>query len=162
MTHDVPSCVPLQKYLDAFRAAPGEPLISLCVAVVLLRGAFNRKLYDRHGSVLKAFAFLFEYATLRATESPSAGVGALAREQEVSYNLGRGFQYLGLRHMAVPWYERALELHRSIVSLRPASEPQHRSTLVTQDAAHNLILIYRESGAANLAHGIAGRFLAVI
>ena len=153
----------LQKYLDAFRGAPGEPLISLCVAVVLLRGAFNRKLYDRHGSILKAFAFLFEYATLRARDGHSSGpVGAAEREQEVSYNLGRGFQYLGLRHMAVPWYERALELHGTIASLRPSSESDHKSTLVTQDAAHNLILIYRETGAVHLAHDIAGRFLVVI
>ena len=38
-------------------------------------------------------------------EGGMAEVLALVREQEVSYNLGRGFQYLGVKHLASPWYE---------------------------------------------------------
>ena len=40
----------LEKYLEAFNAAPHEPLVSLCISTLLLRVAMHRKV-SRHAEV---------------------------------------------------------------------------------------------------------------
>jgi len=66
-------------------------------------------------------------------------------EQETAYNLGRAAHQLGLLHVAVPFYERAL-----------AAKPPLSSSIadVRREAAHNLVLIYRSTGATGMARHI--------
>lgn len=84
-----------------------------------------------------------KYAEARSAE----GGGSLplkVRLQEVHYNMGRAFHEAGLRHLAAQMYSKALAL---------ADEPEvlDCGVNVTAEAAHNLVLIYRQSGARALA-----------
>ncbi len=66
-------------------------------------------------------------------------------DQEAAYNLGRAAHQLELLHIAVPFYERAL-----------ATQPPIDSgiTNLRREAAHNLVLIYRKTGAIELARQV--------
>ena len=65
--------------------------------------------------------------------------------QETHYNLGRAFQELKMNHLAVAQYTKA-------ISLAENSKKLASSCLnVTKEAAHNLVLIYKQSGAFDLA-----------
>ena len=66
-------------------------------------------------------------------------------EQEACYNLGRAAHQLGLLHVAVPFYERAL-------AAQPP--PKSSSADVRREAAHNLVLIYRSTGATSIARQV--------
>ena len=66
-------------------------------------------------------------------------------EQEACYNFGRAAHQLGLLHVALPFYERALA-----AELRPESS----SADLRREAAHNLVLIYRHTGATGLARQV--------
>jgi general transcription factor 3C polypeptide 3 (transcription factor C subunit 4) len=92
--------------------------------------------------------------------------------QEVLYNLGRGFHDVRLYHLAAAQYEKALQLAREHPALaRPPLPNSHQQQQqqqeeeervglnVTREAAHNLVLIYRRSGASDLALDIMQSFL---
>lgn len=66
-------------------------------------------------------------------------------EQEACYNLGRAAHQLRLLHVAVPFYERAL-------AAKPP--PNSSSADLRREAAHNLVLIYRSTGATGLARQV--------
>ena len=71
-------------------------------------------------------------------------------DQEAAYNLGRAAHQLELLHIAVPFYERAL-----------ATQPPVDSSVTNlhREAAHNLVLIYRKTGAIELARQIMRKHL---
>jgi len=122
----------LTHYFHAYRHAPQHPLTLLCLAVAFLNQAMSRKVGDRHEGVLRGFAFLREYSTQSQ------------RPQEAAYNMGRAAHQLGLLHLAVPLYETALR-----------ETGNSAATDLRREAAHNLALIYKRSGA----HALARRLL---
>ena len=71
-------------------------------------------------------------------------------EQEACYNLGRAAHQLGLLHAAVPFYERAL-------AAKPP--PASSSADLRHEAAHNLVLIFRSTGATGLARKVMQEYL---
>lgn len=76
--------------------------------------------------------------------------------QEASYNLARAAQHLGLAHVAVPLYERALR-----AAPPPQQAQQPGAADLRREAAHNLALIYRESGSNALARAVIREHLTV-
>ena len=91
----------------------------------------------RHHWVLKAVAMLQHAGRLRAKEPGAGG------RHEGDYNLARGLQQLGLNHLAVPLYERCLEMG--------AGELQ-------TECAQNLSLIYEQSGATVLRDQVLSEY----
>jgi general transcription factor 3C polypeptide 3 (transcription factor C subunit 4) len=89
----------------------------------------NRRQPNRHSVVIQAFSFLFRYYELSN------------RSSDASYNVARAFHQLELYHLAVPYYKQALE---------PPTCDTPPTTFV-REAAFNLALIYRKSGAPELA-----------
>lgn len=85
--------------------------------------------------------------------------------QEAAYNIGRAAHQLGLLHMAAPFYERALATEP------PAGDPScsANATAATADsafdvrreAAHNLVLIYKTTGAVTLARQVMCQHLVI-
>ena len=71
-------------------------------------------------------------------------------EQEAAYNLGRAAHQLGLLHVAAPFYERALAVR---------SPDGAREHCVAREAAHNLALLYRATGARALARTVMRQHL---
>ncbi|KAL4427748.1 hypothetical protein ABPG75_001837 [Micractinium tetrahymenae] len=135
----------LGEYFHAYRVAPHEPLVLLCIAAALLNQAATKRVPNRHRAVLQAFAFLQEYGDARCNA------------QEAAYNLGRAAHQLGLLHIAAPFYERVLETGPPPGAASAAGAAYD----LRREAAHNLALIYRRSGANPLARQLLRQHLTV-
>jgi tetratricopeptide (TPR) repeat protein len=147
----------LSEYFQAYRFAPDEPLVLLCIASTLVNQAASRHVPDRHAAVLQAFGFLQEYS--RRRRDPI----------EASYNAGRAAQHLSLNFLAVPLYEQALEAAAAAeggngngrgsaggVASMNIDGVRVNSTITNQfsvapEAAFNLSLVLKASGATSLA-----------
>lgn len=92
--------------------------------------------------VCQAFTFLYQYHFLREGDNP----------QEAAYNVARAFHQLGLVHFAVSYYEKALTLQP------PAGYPTRSHYDLKREAAYNLALIYKASGAPYLALQLTRQF----
>ncbi len=98
--------------------------------------------------------------------------------QEAAYNLGRAAHQMGLLHLAVPLYERALAepgpdpghtLDPNAAAadgqdpaapwLDGAGAPKASALCLKREAAHNLAQLYRATGAPGLARQLVRRYL---
>ena len=74
--------------------------------------------------------------------------------------LGRAFHDIKLHHLAVIQYQNALAVADQMSSRQSSSSSSTRSSLnVTREAAHNLVLIYKQSGAVDLALELMLKYL---
>ncbi len=146
---------------------------------------------QRHEVLLKGLTFMHRYLVLRrnalssesvklATSVPSSesadldDLAADRNEREVSvtslnepqlrevalyqetlYNLGRAFHDIYLFHLASDQYNAALDLARAYPQLA------EELSSITRATAHNLVQIYKRSGAVNLAFDVMQQFLVV-
>ncbi|KAM9664783.1 general transcription factor 3C polypeptide 3 isoform 2-T3 [Trichechus inunguis] len=93
----------LGQYVQAFRTHPHEPLYSLCIGLTFIHMASQKYVLRRHALIVQGFSFLNRYLSLRG---PC---------QESFYNLGRGLHQLGLIHLSIHYYQKALELPPLVV-----------------------------------------------
>ena len=132
-------------FARCFSVAPNEPIVCLCAAVAAAHHAtesdFGADERPRRAAAVKAAAFFQRARSLRAACSPTT-----AGEQEGDYNLARGLHQIGLPHLAVPLYEKVLDRNEH------AGVPAAAN--LAFEAAHNLALIYKNAGAANLARDV--------
>ena len=83
---------------------PDHVLVNLHTGIAYLHYAMGRQVENRHRAVLQGLHFLFKYLERREqSDEPS-------ERQEAVFNVGRAFHLLGLAHLALPYYEQALEL----------------------------------------------------
>jgi len=78
-------------------------------------------------------------------------------EEESNYNLGRAAHHLGLVHIAVEYYKKCLDGNGSQID---AIEPTYEVGL-KQEAAFNLSLIYRGTGADDLARQVLQKYVSI-
>ncbi|KAI8066425.1 hypothetical protein BC940DRAFT_275295 [Gongronella butleri] len=145
-------------YMRSFAVNPDDPLNTLCIAIANLMRGMQRRTDNRHLQVIKAMEFLGHYARLRN------------HNQEAEYNMGRAFHAIGLSHLAVRHYERALVLPSAANEGKVApkamehiytypspdmdvdnDEMDYDPTDLSREAAYNLHLIYMTSGAPAMA-----------
>ncbi|CAO3619253.1 unnamed protein product [Cunninghamella blakesleeana] len=153
-------------YLRVYAIQPNIALNNLCLAVAYLQRSTQRTIGNRHFLVVKAMQMLADYCKLRK------------HNQESEYNMGRAFHTIGLTHLAVKHYEKALTLPSAAkegiesptsiddVYLWPLSnddegegekekeehdDEEYDDTDLKYEAAYNLHLIYMTSGATSLA-----------
>ena len=90
--------------------------------------------------------------------------------QEAAFNLGRAYQQLNLMHLAVPYYEHALQLATArdletvAESAAAGASPSAtaRTVGLEREAAYNLFQIYRShKGSERLAREILRRHLTI-
>lgn len=154
----------LDGYLEIFSLDSRQPLVCLCVGALLSFLSKHTILQPsssgRHGVFAKSLAFLLKYGELRNNNLNSdngsaqeARIQAISYQQEVFYNMGRYYHDAGLFHLAAKMYQKAL--------LMVDEEPSLKSSAanVTFEAAHNLVLIYKQSDSPNLALDIMMRYL---
>ncbi|XP_020103106.1 general transcription factor 3C polypeptide 3-like isoform X3 [Ananas comosus] len=135
-------------YLEAYKLQPDNPLINLCVGISLINLALGFRLQNKHQCVVQGFAFLYNY--LRICDN----------SQEALYNVARAYHQVGLVTLAAAYYEKVLAIKEEDhpipklpyegsstreKDLRPGYSNLHR------EAAYNLHLIYKKSGATDLA-----------
>uniref|UniRef100_A0A8C1LNV2 General transcription factor IIIC, polypeptide 3 n=2 Tax=Cyprinus carpio TaxID=7962 RepID=A0A8C1LNV2_CYPCA len=88
----------LGQYMQAFRNQPDHPLHSLVVGLTFFHMACQKFVMKRHPLIVQGFSFLWRYVDLRG------------HCQESLYNIGRALHQLGLGHLAIHYYEKALTL----------------------------------------------------
>ena len=117
----------------------------------------SRATASRHGEAARAAALLKNYRQLRvagAAREGESAKGAIPVQQlnaEVCYNLGRACHQLGLIELAAKNYERALGGWAKCGWKRSDAAALD----IRSEAAYNLCLIYRGSGAEARAEQLA-------
>ncbi|KAG5563220.1 hypothetical protein RHGRI_005844 [Rhododendron griersonianum] len=136
-----------REYLEAFKLMPDSPLVNLCVGTALINLALGLRLQNKHRCLLQGLAFL--YNNLRLCES----------SQEALYNIARAYHHLGLVTLAAAYYEKVLAIHEKDYPIPklPNENPDGMDNQkknycdLVREAAYNLHLIYKSSGALDLA-----------
>ncbi|KAH9713314.1 tetratricopeptide repeat (TPR)-containing protein [Citrus sinensis] len=135
-----------REYLEAYKLLPENPLINLCVGTALINLALGVRLQNKHQCVAQGLAFL--YNNLRLAES----------SQEALYNIARAYHHVGLVSLAASYYEKVLATYQKdcIIPGFPDHmedwKPGHSD--LRREAAYNLHLIYKKSGAVDLARQV--------
>ncbi|KAF7669991.1 hypothetical protein LDENG_00090390 [Lucifuga dentata] len=124
----------LGQYVQAFKTHPDNPLYSLCVGLTFFHMASQKYVAKRHPLVLQGFSFLWRYVELRG------------ECQESMYNLGRALHQMGLTHLAIHYYQKALMLPAQTLQGIPDDQVDLR-----REIAFNLSLIYQASGNMEMA-----------
>lgn len=141
------SYVPSWNYLmKASTLASNDAMILLSTGLVHIQRALQRQTLNRHLQIIQGFSYLLDYFELRKS------VG-MVEEQEANYNMGRTFHVLGLTSLALPYYNRVLELSNN-------SEVEDNFDY-SYHAAYNLHLIYTLSGNGKLARHIVDKYLVI-
>ncbi|XP_058224439.1 uncharacterized protein LOC131333749 isoform X4 [Rhododendron vialii] len=139
-----------REYLEAYKSMPDSPLVNLCVGTALINLALGLRLQNKHRCLLQGLAFL--YNNLRLCES----------SQEALYNIARAYHHLGLVTLAASYYEKVLAIHEKDYPIPklPNENPvdmdnQNKNYCdLGREAAYNLHLIYKTSGALDLARQV--------
>ncbi|RXM27812.1 General transcription factor 3C polypeptide 3 [Acipenser ruthenus] len=134
----------LGQYVQAFRAQPSEPLYSLCVGLTFIHMASQKFVLKRHPLLLQGFSFLNRYLELRG---PC---------QESFYNMGRALHQLGLVHLAIHYYQRALTCPAP--HLEGIEDDQ---VDLRREIAYNLCLIYQSSGNMVMARHLISTYCTI-
>ncbi|XP_076580191.1 general transcription factor 3C polypeptide 3 [Chaetodon auriga] len=124
----------LGQYVQAFKTHPNNPLHSLCVGLTFFHMASQKYVAKRHTLVLKGFSFLWRYVELRG------------ECQETMYNLGRALHQMGLTHLAIHYYQKALAMPAQKMEGIPEDQVD-----LKREIAFNLSLIYQASGNIHMA-----------
>jgi general transcription factor 3C polypeptide 3 (transcription factor C subunit 4) len=123
----------LAEYVSVLKECPKDPFAAFSVALAFVHLASQKFTSNRHSIVIQLCAFLDLYLELRG------------ECQESLYNVGRAFHQLGLVHNSVHFYRKALESNIEI----DAKDKQVFD--LRREISYNLSLIYRNSGANDLA-----------
>lgn len=165
----------LRLYGHAHAARPEEPLPVLCLAMHICRmvTVMDTLVDDDGACILQALACLHRYAELRKAEgqrppaededSTSASttlstIPEAVLEQEILYNLGRGYHQVGLSELAMEYYNRAL-----MVEDERGDELRdwHGGDGVTKETAHNMCAMLKKNGQTTMALNILNKYLSV-
>jgi len=91
---------------------------------------------------------MFTYYELRLNSS------LLEQRQEATFNMARAFHMLGLVHLALPYYEKTLELE---IQLQTSKASQFSN--FARDTAYNLQNLYAMAGNLDMARSITNKWL---
>nr|XP_057908168.1 general transcription factor 3C polypeptide 3 [Doryrhamphus excisus] len=130
----------LGQYVQAFQSQPDKPLSNLMVGLTFFHMASQKFVAKRHTLMVQGFAFLWRYVELRG------------ECQESMYNLGRALHQLGLTHLAIHYYQKALALPAQ--KLEGIADDQ---VDLRREVAFNLSLIYQASGNIEMAHQLISK-----
>jgi general transcription factor 3C polypeptide 3 (transcription factor C subunit 4) len=91
-------------YYRAYVVAPRDAVLSLCLGLAYVALAFKRQSVNRQFHLQQGMNFFNGYCELRREGGARAGV------QEAEFNMGLLWNSIGLLHLAVPAYQRCIEL----------------------------------------------------
>ncbi|GAB2286529.1 hypothetical protein Dimus_020927 [Dionaea muscipula] len=131
-----------REYLEAYKLMPESSLINLCTGTSLINLSFGHRLQNKHHTVAQGLAFLYNNLRLHG------------ETQEALYNIARAYHHVGLFTLAASYYEKVLAVEEKDGPLPELSKMKGHKTGccdLRREAAYNLHLIYRKSGAVDLA-----------
>uniref|UniRef100_A0A6Q2YYX8 General transcription factor IIIC, polypeptide 3 n=1 Tax=Esox lucius TaxID=8010 RepID=A0A6Q2YYX8_ESOLU len=134
----------LGQYVQAFRVQPDEPLYSLCVGLTFFHMAAQKFVVKRHPLLLQGFSFLWRYVEQRG------------HCQESMYNLGRALQQLGLAHLAIHYYQKALSFPPPMLEGIETDQVDLR-----REIAFNLSIIYQANENTDMVRHLINTYCTV-
>ncbi|KAH7667044.1 RNA polymerase III transcription factor TFIIIC protein [Dioscorea alata] len=152
---ETPRKSPQQPPLPEFLKNEEHYQLIIDVRTALINLALGHRLRNKHQCIAQGLAFLYNY--LRICND----------SQDAMYNIARAYQHVGLVTLAVSYYEKVLttqEKDHPIPRLPyeenfSASDNYHPGFCsLHREAAYNLHLIYKKSGAVDLARQILKRY----
>ena len=147
----------LNKYHEAYKLAPHEPLVSLCAGISSLHlvcmdiDSTQQAGRAKVDAVVQAFAFLQRYAQALHEFHCATPFGTWMARQEALFNVGRACHHLGLLHLAESYYETVASEGFDENSTANTGDGAERAIGLRREAAYNLSLIYRSSNSPALA-----------
>lgn len=119
----------LPYFFRAFALAPEDPGINLSISAQYVSAAMKRQTHNRHHEIHQGLSFLYRYYAFRTRSAVPAEV------QEAEFNVARMWHVLGLTHIAVPAYERALALSERVQADIERRSAQRAARLQTLEAS---------------------------
>jgi general transcription factor 3C polypeptide 3 (transcription factor C subunit 4) len=129
--------------LKLYHTYPNNPDLLFLLALTNLHRSIQRKTLNTSFQILQGFTFLLEYIKTKDQNDPY-------NKMEAYYNIGRSFNFLGLDHLAIGFYERVLEI-----------EVDDSKYDLKMEAAHNLYTIYNINRNYKQAEDIMNKYLVV-
>ncbi|KAH9879988.1 hypothetical protein J1614_002013 [Plenodomus biglobosus] len=94
----------LNYYFRAYAMTPQDPMVNLSIGVAYIQHAMKRLSENRQYQIQQGLAFIHRYYELRTQENIAIHC------QEAEFNVGRMWHSLGLVTLALPAYERCIEM----------------------------------------------------
>ncbi|CAO2656315.1 Nn.00g051180.m01.CDS01 [Neocucurbitaria sp. VM-36] len=98
----------LNYYFRAFAITPEDPVLNLSIGVAYIQHAMKRLSENRQYQIQQGLAFVYRYYELRTKDDIAIHC------QEAEFNVGRMWHGLGLVTLALPAYERCIELRMRV------------------------------------------------
>lgn len=123
------------------RELPMDPMVNLLMGLAHMHRSMQRLTANRHFQLLHGLRYLYKYYDIRRSMYTEK------EKQEADYNMGRAYHLIGLVSIAADYYNKVLE--------------DYQETALKKHAAYNCILIYQESGNAQLANSLMEKYLSI-
>lgn len=133
----------LSEYIALYRIRE-EPILAFLIGVTLFQMASQKFSAKKNHLIIQGIGFFNIYKKLRGPEGL----------QEVIYNIGRGYHQLGMLHVAIAYYKKVLTIDTRLGQENPIFD-------LKREAAFNLHLIYKNSGAYDLANMYLYKYIIV-
>lgn len=127
----------LNYFFRAYALDSENPAVLLSIALSYINTSFKRQSDNRHFLIMQGLSFMHEYRRVR--EKPWT---LLQEKQEMEFNFARVWHGLGLTHLAIDGYEKALKLGEQIQRQHGQTSPEPSGTaaggtdVVMGDAGH--------------------------
>lgn len=137
---------------------PSHPLINLSLGLAYIHHAIKRQSMNRHQMIMQGLVFIYQYYDKRMESD------LLAERQEALYNVGRTFHLLGLIHLAIPRYEKVLQISEELRVLRQQDRVLSEEEIKHQedfgiDAAFALQGLYAFAGNMARAKAVVDKWM---
>jgi general transcription factor 3C polypeptide 3 (transcription factor C subunit 4) len=151
----------LNYFFRAYALDDQNPGILLSIALSYIHHSLKRQADNRHYLILQGLAFMQEYRRIREREG-----SLLSEKQEMEFNFARVWHSLGLLHLAVDGYQRALAIGDEIqaeAGRRQAAGEQKQGFVenFSSEAAVALQSIYALSGDLDAAKELTEKYLVI-
>lgn len=98
----------LPYFFRALALQPDNICVNLSIAAMFVQNSMKRQSDNRQFGINQGLAALFQYYDLRVASGKACDL------QEAEYNVARMWHHLGLSHVAIPRYEKVLELSAQV------------------------------------------------
>ncbi|QIX00987.1 hypothetical protein AMS68_006504 [Peltaster fructicola] len=145
----------LPYFFRAYALQPDNISINLSIATMYIQNAMKRQTDNRQYGVMQGLSFLYNYYD---TRSRSEG---MLEKQEAEYNIARTWHMLGLTHLAIGSYEKAMAMGQAVDDENEEKNMRGEHSLenFAQEAAFALMNIYAITGNDTAAMELTEKWL---
>jgi general transcription factor 3C polypeptide 3 (transcription factor C subunit 4) len=152
----------LPYYFRTLAMYPDDICVNLSIATMWVQNSMKRQTENRHFGIMQGLAFLYRYYELRTASGRACDL------QEAEYNVARMWHNLGLLHIAMPAYEKVLDLSVQVQAEWLAGRSQRGESTAfdeaedfAKEAAFALQSIYAVDGNDEAARAITEEWLVI-